>query len=93
MFAGDDKPLLPLLARIHQACLHCFKLQSPEVNLQRCSRCRRVSYCGAGMLCHSVPGWETQAHHQLSSPRLGLQNARNGTTSPTKSSALHIKAR
>ncbi|KAF9528729.1 hypothetical protein CPB83DRAFT_853653 [Crepidotus variabilis] len=35
----------PMAANIHQACYQCFKLQAPDSALQKCSACKRVSYC------------------------------------------------
>jgi len=41
----------PMTANIGQACFKCFKDETQGINLQKCSRCRRVSYCGSGLIC------------------------------------------
>ncbi|KAK0451217.1 uncharacterized protein EV420DRAFT_1274421 [Desarmillaria tabescens] len=36
----------PLTANYCQACYSCFKTEGPNTKISRCTRCKRVSYCG-----------------------------------------------
>lgn len=62
----------PLTANVNMACFNCFKEEKDKVSLQRCSRCRRVSYCGASTFgFDNVLRLTTNKQYSLSEGKLG----------------------
>lgn len=43
----------PLTANLGQACYKCYKDEGAALILQKCAKCRRVSYCSAGVFFES----------------------------------------
>ncbi|KAF9022153.1 hypothetical protein BDZ89DRAFT_1070891 [Hymenopellis radicata] len=38
----------PIIANQHVICMKCFKEDGTDTKLSKCTRCKRVSYCGSG---------------------------------------------
>lgn len=52
---SGNQALPPLSANVNVACYKCYKNEGGAVKLQRCGKCRRVSYCGSGKWRRFIP--------------------------------------